>query len=74
MVLSPTTSFVQTFFREERLPLEEGWQRPEVPIDQDSFDNLLGLIENSTTWAPSGEVVCPWIRIEPEGDATIVQG
>ncbi|KAJ4487668.1 Cloroperoxidase [Lentinula aciculospora] len=48
-------NFVQIFFREERLPLEEGWELPQTPINQDAFDNLLDAIANVTTWAPSGE-------------------
>ncbi|KAJ3754770.1 Peroxidase, family 2-domain-containing protein [Lentinula raphanica] len=67
-------NFVQIFFREERLPLEEGWQRSEVPIGEENFDNVVLGIANISTWAPSGEVVCPWIRLQPEGDAIIVEG
>ncbi|KIK57599.1 hypothetical protein GYMLUDRAFT_75531 [Collybiopsis luxurians FD-317 M1] len=67
-------NFVQILFREERLPLEEGWRRPEVPITEDSLESLGNAIRIATTWAPSGAVICPWIRVEPEGTATIVQG
>ncbi|KAF5345130.1 hypothetical protein D9757_013871 [Collybiopsis confluens] len=66
--------FVQVLFTEERLPLEEGWTPSEIPIDEENFGNLLALIDNQTTWAPSGEVICPWIRLQPEGDVTIVKG
>lgn len=67
-------SFVQILFREERLPLEEGWKPSETPIDDDTLDGVLEAIEDATNWAPSGEVICPWIRLQPEGDVTIVQG
>ncbi|KAJ3740775.1 hypothetical protein DFH05DRAFT_1462684 [Lentinula detonsa] len=67
-------NFVQIFFREERLPLEEGWEPSEVPIDMNNFDNLLSEITNVTTWAPSGEVICPWIRLQPEGEVVVVEG
>ncbi|KAF5368756.1 hypothetical protein D9757_010416 [Collybiopsis confluens] len=66
--------FVQVLFTEERLPLEEGWRRSEIPIDDNTLGNILGQIENQTAWAPSGEVICPWIRLQPEGDVTIVDG
>ncbi|KAF5368736.1 hypothetical protein D9757_010430 [Collybiopsis confluens] len=68
--------FVQVLFQEERLPLEEGWKRSEIPIDDDTLGNVVGQIEiaYSANWAPSGEVICPWIRLEPEGDVTIVSG
>ncbi|KAJ3744972.1 Peroxidase, family 2-domain-containing protein [Lentinula detonsa] len=67
-------NFVQIFFREERLPLAEGWERSEVPIGEDNFDTLLSGITNVSTWAPSGEVVCPWIRLQPEGEVVVVDG
>ncbi|KAJ3753779.1 Peroxidase, family 2-domain-containing protein [Lentinula raphanica] len=66
-------NFVQILFREERLPLEEGWKRSEVPIGEDNFNNVVEGIANASTWAPSGEVVCPWIRLQPEGDVVVVE-
>ncbi|KIK65249.1 hypothetical protein GYMLUDRAFT_980886, partial [Collybiopsis luxurians FD-317 M1] len=67
-------NFVQILFREERLPLEEGWKRSEVPIDDDTLGNVLGQVQEATNWTASGDVICPWIRLQPEGDVTIVQG
>ncbi|KAJ3755156.1 Peroxidase, family 2-domain-containing protein [Lentinula raphanica] len=67
-------NFVQIFFQQERLPLEEGWKRSEVPIGDDNFNALLAGIKNASTWAPSGEVICPWIRIQPEGPVVVVKG
>ncbi|KAF5364386.1 hypothetical protein D9757_011896 [Collybiopsis confluens] len=66
--------FVQIFFREERLPLAEGWKRSEVPINDDTLDFVSSEIRNATTWAPSGSVICPWNRLQPEGQVTLVQG
>ncbi|KAF5392129.1 hypothetical protein D9757_003190 [Collybiopsis confluens] len=66
--------FVQVLFTEERLPLEEGWTPSEILIGEENFGNLLALIDNQTTWAASGEVICPWIRLQPEGGVTIVEG
>ncbi|KAF9063653.1 Peroxidase, family 2-domain-containing protein [Rhodocollybia butyracea] len=66
-------NFVQIFFSQERLPLEEGWHRSDVPIDEENFSNLQQTIEDAVTeWAPSGPIVCPWIRLQPEGDVSIV--
>ncbi|KAF9056892.1 Peroxidase, family 2-domain-containing protein [Rhodocollybia butyracea] len=66
-------NFIQIFFSQERLPLEEGWHRSDVPIDDDNFSNLTGTIGDAITeWAPSGPIVCPWIRLQPEGDVSIV--
>ncbi|KIK65154.1 hypothetical protein GYMLUDRAFT_71040 [Collybiopsis luxurians FD-317 M1] len=67
-------NFVQILFREERLPLEEGWKRSEIPIDDNTLDNILGQVQNASNWVASGEVICPWIRLQPEGDVVIVQG
>lgn len=34
-------SFMQTFFNEQgRTPLEDGWHRPDIPIEDDNFNNL----------------------------------
>ncbi|KAF9060234.1 Peroxidase, family 2-domain-containing protein [Rhodocollybia butyracea] len=66
-------NFIQIFFEQERLPLEEGWHRSDVPIEDDNFNNLTDAIgEAVTEWEPSGPIVCPWIRLQPEGEVTIV--
>ncbi|KAF9060232.1 Peroxidase, family 2-domain-containing protein [Rhodocollybia butyracea] len=65
--------FVQIFFEQERLPLEEGWHRSDVPIDDDNFNKLTNAITQAVTeWAPSGPIVCPWVRLQPEGPVTLV--
>ncbi|KAF9060229.1 Peroxidase, family 2-domain-containing protein [Rhodocollybia butyracea] len=67
--------FIRIFFSQERLPLEEGWHRSDVRIDDDNFGNLTDAIGSAITeWAPSGPIVCPWIRLQPEGDVSIVPG
>ncbi|KAF9069840.1 Peroxidase, family 2-domain-containing protein [Rhodocollybia butyracea] len=64
--------FVQILFEQERLPIEEGWHRSEVPIMDDNFGTLIMAIGKATTWAPSGNIVCPWIRLQPEGYVSII--
>ncbi|KAJ4474767.1 Peroxidase, family 2-domain-containing protein [Lentinula lateritia] len=67
--------FVQIFFREERLPLAEGWKRPASPINSESLINIMTqLNEASQTkgpWLPSSLTTCPWVRLQPEGAAIV---
>ncbi|KAI3621361.1 hypothetical protein WG66_014481 [Moniliophthora roreri] len=48
-------SFVQTFFREERLPIEEGWKRPSSPIEVASLDQVADLIAQGSNWNATDE-------------------
>ncbi|KAF5339486.1 hypothetical protein D9758_015317 [Tetrapyrgos nigripes] len=61
---------VQIFFREERLPIAEGWVRSPVLITNEILGNLTGRIQELSNWT-SGPG-CPWIRLQPEGDVSIV--
>ncbi|KAF9265235.1 Cloroperoxidase [Marasmius fiardii PR-910] len=54
--------FVQIFFREERLPIEEGWKRPSVPITRDSIGTLVQTIATASNWTPSGNT-CSGIEL-----------
>ena len=47
------------FFREERLPIEEGWKRSPVLIDGASLDVLQDQIAEEADWTPDGN--CPTI-------------
>jgi hypothetical protein len=51
--------FVNIFFREERLPIEEGWKRSPVLIDAPSLDPLQDQIAEAADWTPDGD--CPTI-------------
>lgn len=42
--------FVNIFFREERLPIAEGWKRSEVPITSDLLGNWDGIIFTASDW------------------------
>ncbi|KAK7444841.1 hypothetical protein VKT23_015159 [Stygiomarasmius scandens] len=57
--------FVRTFFREERLPIAEGWHRPETPITLDTLTPLALDIVNASNWTSSGGY--PTIVLSPEG-------
>ncbi|KAF5368728.1 hypothetical protein D9757_010429 [Collybiopsis confluens] len=61
--------FVNILFREQRLPLEEGWRPSKIPIDSSNFFTLAGKVQDlyGKVWEPSGSVKCPWIRDQPEG-------
>ncbi|KAJ3726601.1 Peroxidase, family 2-domain-containing protein [Lentinula raphanica] len=64
-------SFVHIFFREERLPLEEGWKRSPYPTNTASLANLMEQLDKASQtkgpWLPSSLLTCPWTRLQPEG-------
>ncbi|KAF7350772.1 hypothetical protein MSAN_01638400 [Mycena sanguinolenta] len=43
-------NFVQIFFREERLPIAEGWTRPETTITADSMVPVERIIQSAAMW------------------------
>ncbi|KAJ7058528.1 Cloroperoxidase [Mycena amicta] len=45
--------FVQIFFREERLPIQEGWQKSKTPITLETIGALIGAIQGASNWTPS---------------------
>ncbi|KAJ3727380.1 Peroxidase, family 2-domain-containing protein [Lentinula guzmanii] len=72
----PTTGvapkkFVHIFFREERLPLAEGWKRSPHPMNGTSLMNLMAQLDKASQtkgpWLPSSLLTCPWTRLQPEG-------
>ncbi|KAF5354416.1 hypothetical protein D9758_010761 [Tetrapyrgos nigripes] len=63
--------FVQIFFREERLPIAEGWRRSDTPINGSTLGPLSDAIAEQSHWTTSGG--CPWIRAGPESPTTLVQ-
>ena len=78
----PTTGkapkeFVNIFFREERLPLEEGWRVPKVAIDDTTESPVFEAIFKASEWAPNTEQY-PWLTLgpgateDPIRDGTIV--
>ncbi|KAF9045849.1 Chloroperoxidase [Rhodocollybia butyracea] len=60
-------NFIQIFFEQERLPLEEGWHRSDVLSRMTtSITSTDAIGEAVTEWEPSGPIVFP------EGEVTIV--
>ncbi|KAJ3973519.1 Peroxidase, family 2-domain-containing protein [Lentinula raphanica] len=63
--------FVDIFFREERLPLEEGWKRSPYPTNMTSLTKLMEQLDKASQtkgpWLPSSLFTCPWTRLQPEG-------
>ncbi|KIK68712.1 hypothetical protein GYMLUDRAFT_153507, partial [Collybiopsis luxurians FD-317 M1] len=63
--------FVQIFFREERLPLAEGWTRNADPTNSTTLTNLMDQLDKASQtdswWLPHPLLTCPWVRLQPEG-------
>ncbi|KAK1233475.1 hypothetical protein PQX77_003371 [Marasmius sp. AFHP31] len=59
--------FVQVFFREERLPIEEGWKRSTTPINLDTVGALAEKIAKASEWEPTGDQ-CNRIVLAPQFD------
>ncbi|KAJ7935272.1 Peroxidase, family 2-domain-containing protein [Mycena leptocephala] len=62
-------NFVQIWFREERLPYAEGWQRPECVLDGASVTALTGAVKTASDWTSSGG--CPYVRTGPSDAPTL---
>ncbi|KAJ7262422.1 Cloroperoxidase [Mycena rebaudengoi] len=45
--------FVNIFFREERLPIAEGWKKPTTRITLESVGHLVGVIQATSNWQPT---------------------
>ena len=43
-------SFVQIFFREERMPMAEGWKRPTTPVTGETMAPIQGVIVEASKW------------------------
>ncbi|KAJ7586865.1 Chloroperoxidase, partial [Mycena floridula] len=42
--------FVNIFFREERMPIEEGWKRPNISITSATIDPISTIIAQASEW------------------------
>ncbi|KAJ7125263.1 Cloroperoxidase [Mycena epipterygia] len=62
-------NFVQIWFREERLPFVEGWQRPSCTLDGASVTSLTGAVQAASNWTTSGG--CPYVRTGPSAAPTL---
>ncbi|KAJ6531461.1 Cloroperoxidase [Mycena vulgaris] len=45
--------FVQIFFREKRLPVAEGWKRPETMITPGTLSAIQKIIVEASNWVPT---------------------
>ncbi|ESK91441.1 hypothetical protein Moror_2665 [Moniliophthora roreri MCA 2997] len=59
-------NLVNIFFREERLPLEEGWKRP-GPITSKSMNPISRDVALSFQWEGPDPNRCPWVVLAPGG-------
>ncbi|KAK0505362.1 Peroxidase, family 2-domain-containing protein [Armillaria luteobubalina] len=58
--------FVDIFFREERMPIEEGWTKPSTLITGQTISPISNIIEEASEWVDNGG--CPIIRPGPNSD------
>ncbi|KAF9262646.1 Cloroperoxidase [Marasmius fiardii PR-910] len=56
--------FVNIFFREERMPLAEGWKKSSVPVTGQTDGPLFGAIFQGSQWQPEAGQ-CPWVTLAP---------
>ncbi|EEB96734.1 hypothetical protein MPER_04082, partial [Moniliophthora perniciosa FA553] len=59
--------FVNIFFREERLPLEEGWTKPANPITGNTIGDIAVNVASSFQWEGPDPNRCPWVVLAPGG-------
>ncbi|KAK0225307.1 Chloroperoxidase [Armillaria fumosa] len=57
--------FVDIFFREERLPIKEGWTKPTTLITLQTIVPIADIIVEASEWVDSGK--CPFLRSGPSG-------
>ncbi|KAK0194835.1 Peroxidase, family 2-domain-containing protein [Armillaria mellea] len=60
--------FVDIFFREERMPIEEGWTKPSTLITGQTISPIANIIEETSEWVNNGG--CPIIRPSPDSNLT----
>ncbi|KAK0225327.1 Peroxidase, family 2-domain-containing protein [Armillaria fumosa] len=58
--------FVDIFFREERMPIEEGWTKPSTLITGQTMFSIASIIEETSEWVDNGG--CPTMRLGPNSD------
>ncbi|KAJ8092777.1 hypothetical protein PM082_023605 [Marasmius tenuissimus] len=56
--------YVNIFFREERLPLEEGWRVPKVAIDDTTESPVFRGVFQASEWEANPEQY-PWLTLAP---------
>ncbi|KAK1222357.1 hypothetical protein PQX77_014807 [Marasmius sp. AFHP31] len=56
--------FVNIFFREERMPLAEGWKIPRTMMTPQTDGALFAAIARASQWQPNAGQ-CPWVTLAP---------
>ncbi|KAJ7588774.1 Chloroperoxidase [Mycena floridula] len=63
--------FVNIFFREERMPIEEGWTRPNVSITLAAVAPLSAIIAQASDWSPNpNQIPSLTVVADAQGDVT----
>ncbi|KAJ7588754.1 Chloroperoxidase [Mycena floridula] len=63
--------FVNVFFREERMPIEEGWTRPNVSITLATVAPLSAIIAQASDWSPNpNQIPSLAVVVDAQGDVT----
>ncbi|KAJ7577166.1 Chloroperoxidase [Mycena floridula] len=69
--VAPKT-FVNIFFREERMPIEEGWTRPNVSITGDTVNHLTVPIMQASDWSPNiTQTPSVALTVDTQGDVVV---
>ncbi|KAJ7586847.1 Chloroperoxidase [Mycena floridula] len=62
---------VNVFFREERMPFEEGWTRPNVSITAATIAPLTAIIAQASEWSPNpNQIPSLAMVVDAQGDVT----
>jgi hypothetical protein len=62
---------VDVFFKEERLPIEEGWKRSAYPITTEIMLALTNAIAGGSDWTPGPGVTSPVYAVRVNETVTI---
>ncbi|KAJ7586835.1 Cloroperoxidase [Mycena floridula] len=63
--------FVNIFFREERMPIEEGWKRPNVSITRATISPITAIIGQASEWSPNpNQTPSLSLVVDAQGDVT----
>jgi len=64
--------FVDIFFREERLPLEEGWTSPEIFMEASNFGLLVQSVAAASQWPGPNEGQDPSVAFVTSANSSFV--
>lgn len=58
LLMNAIVRFVNIFFREERMPIEEGWKRPDTQITGGTIESIRNVVFQTSDWAPNDPTEC----------------